>query len=173
MNTPANTTYNHAAENYSVHERIIHFLTPYHTIDSTSCAAVEMALLIHAGTQVTDSPQTDGETRDDMMLQNYLAVVESLPIDKVRPGSLQDAMAMKIRLHGSKKDINSPRVWDRFKDIRSDLRTNYLISDKFTTDTLSKYIVRKTQVHRLCTDYICAECLSFSGVCISSAAAHD
>jgi hypothetical protein len=51
--------YDQAAENYSVHERIIHFLTPYHIIDSASRAAVDMALLIHAGTQVTDSPQTD------------------------------------------------------------------------------------------------------------------
>jgi hypothetical protein len=118
---------------------------------------------IHAGTQVTDSPQTDGETRDDRMLQNYIAAVESLPFDKFHPDSLQ--AAMKIRLHGSKKDTSSPHLWDRFKDTRSDLRTNYLISDNIPSgkqlrDVYNQHIIkvyRKENVSSLlvCSLYLC------------------
>jgi hypothetical protein len=143
--------YHQAVENYSVHERIIHFLSPYHTIDSTSRAAVEMALLIHPGTQGTDRPQTDGETRDDRILQNYVAAVESLPFDKFHPDSLQ--AAMKIRLHGS-NDINSPLLWDRFKDIHSYPRTNYLISENIPSGKQLREVYNQHSIKVYCKENI-------------------
>lgn len=56
-----------AMEKHSIQERIIHFLSPENINHITRCS-VERAILIEAGTIVTDDKTTDSASRNTLML---------------------------------------------------------------------------------------------------------
>lgn len=118
--------YDEAADKYSIQERIIHFLHP-HLITSVSRPAVERAVVIEAGTIVTDDKTMDVAARNDLMLTSYKNILQAIPENMFQPVSLKDKMLAK--LWQGKNDICGDRLWEKFKEVRSDLRTNYKFND--------------------------------------------
>ena len=123
---PHGAEFDQAAQQYSIHQRIIHFLHPHH-ISNVTRASVERALLIEAGTIVTDSKTMDKDSRSTLMVETYRELVKGFDSHHFHPESLQSTMLS--RLYQAKLDISGQQLWDRFKEYRNDLRSNFNIQD--------------------------------------------
>jgi hypothetical protein len=113
----------YAAENYSFHDRVIYFLGG-NSINSTSRKSVEITMLIEAGTIVTDEPTTDVKHRAQMMHEKYVELVEKFPPNNFNPPELKTLM--KTKLYQSKQPLNGERLWTKFNDYRSEIRSTYM-----------------------------------------------
>ena len=108
---PHGAEFDEAAQQYSIHQRVIHFLHPHH-ISSVTRASVERALLIEAGTIVTDCKTMDKDSRSTLMVETYHELVKGFDFDShhFHPKSLQTTMLSK--LYQAKSDISGKQLWE-------------------------------------------------------------
>jgi hypothetical protein len=112
-----------AAKKYSFQERVIHFLSPGNINHLTRCS-VERAILIEAGTIVTDDKTTDSESRNRLMLKTYLSILDGFEDTHF---AMKVKAQMRKRLYQAKSDLSGRQLWEKFKDVCGDLRSNYNI----------------------------------------------
>jgi hypothetical protein len=96
--------------------------------DATTLPAVEHATLIESGTVVTDDKIMDmgRGNRNHLMKTVCKTIVDGFPSHLFHPKSTKEVMI--TRLYQAKSDITGERLWDKFKDVRSDLQTTYKIA---------------------------------------------
>ncbi|KAL3788791.1 hypothetical protein HJC23_006244 [Cyclotella cryptica] len=112
----------YAAAEFSIHQRIMHFLRG-RKIDHVTRQNVEICLLIEAGGSVTYERTTTVAVRNRMMLERYHNLLRGFsPSDFARP-SLSTEMTQC--LYNAKKDMTGDRLWKKFEDWRKELRTKY------------------------------------------------
>ncbi|KAL3799820.1 hypothetical protein HJC23_010470 [Cyclotella cryptica] len=105
----------YAAEELSVHQRIMHFLRG-RKIDQVTRQNVEICLLIEAGGSVTSERTTTVAVQNRMMLERYHNLLRGFsPSDFARPSL---ATEMTQCLYNAKKDMTGDRLWKKFEDWR-------------------------------------------------------
>jgi hypothetical protein len=118
----ANGEGDYAIQDFSVQQRIMHFLRE--RIDNRKNRQnVEICLLVEAGSSVSDERATTTDVRNQMMLERYVNLVRSFQTDDFVSPSVQEEMAMK--LFNAKKGITGAHLWKKFKDWRKEIRTLY------------------------------------------------
>ena len=112
----------YAAEEFLIHQRIMHFLRG-RKIDQVTRQNVEICLLIEAGGSVTSERTTTVAVRNRMMLERYHNLLHGFSLSDFARPSLPTEMAQC--LYNAKKEMTGERLWKKFEDWRKELRTKY------------------------------------------------
>ena len=88
---------------------------------------MECTILIDAGAIVTDDKTMDTGRRNHLTKMTYKIIMDGFPSHLLHPKCMKKVML--TRLYQAKLDITCERLWDKFKEVCSDLQTNYKISD--------------------------------------------
>lgn len=148
---PHGPEFDTAVERFSAQERIIHFLHP-NGINNTTRSSVERALIIQAGTIVTDDKTMDSNARNTLLVETYRQLIRGFEDQVFQPLSIKEDMLVK--LYQAKTDLNGKELWTKFKDIRADLRSNFNISDNIPSgkqlrDVYNAYLVEMFKTHEV------------------------
>lgn len=142
---PHGPEFDTAAERYSFVERMIHFSYPY-ICDANTRVAWERAIIIQAGTIIIDDKTMDTNSRNQLLVETYKGLVRSFPDSAFSSPELKEKMVSK--LYNAKTELNGKQLWDKFKEVRNDLRTNYNIKDdipsgKRLRDVYNSFMAKK------------------------------
>ena len=113
----------YTANDFSIQNRVMHFLYGDHTDNKRNRQNVEISLLIEAGTSVTEEKTITSQRHNQLMLDKYVNIVRNFKPDDFVSPSLQEEMATK--LYNAKAGLTGERLWAKFMDWRKEIRMKY------------------------------------------------
>jgi hypothetical protein len=125
MNEETNYEGDYAASDFNFHERLAHFMDKENVrIDSVSRKAVEITLLLEAGSIVTSEATSSNEDKYKMMEEKYIGFVDG--IHDIYFSNLNTKNLMKQKLYQAHEPITGKRLWEKFNEYRKEIRTEYI-----------------------------------------------
>ena len=112
----------YSSEKFPVHERIVHWLGG--RIKISHQKAVESCLIFAMGIKLWGQEPTKKHIRNSLVEQLYKSNVDSLPDNVMDDSTMKDSL--KSRLMKAKCDLNGGQLQRRFRDIRKEVRAQYI-----------------------------------------------
>jgi hypothetical protein len=150
---PHGPEFDTAVTQFSIQEHIIHFLHP-NAINNITRSSVERAIVLEAGTIVTDDKTMDSNARNTLLVETYCQIVRGYEDHVFQPISIKKEMLTKM--YQAKMEINGKQLWQKFKDVRADLRANFNISNNIPSgkqlrDVYNLFLVNMYKTHEVRT----------------------
>lgn len=139
-----------------MHQYIQHLFC-VHPIDSKSCTSCKCALLIEARTIVLDDKQTDATCCNNLMELTYKELLDSFG-NHFGPSLKQD---MLLKLYQTKNTISGERLWEKVKDVCSELKTGYSATLSENIRTLPS-VKQLQDIHKVYIVKNVSECIFFT-----------
>lgn len=143
---------------FPLHRRIMHFLGEDSLINEVNRKAVEYALIIEAGSSVSEEETTDNAQKESLMLAKYLSIIDDLPNDIFFNTNIKAIMRSKLYMARVDNPMTGKSLYRKFVDIRRDIRREYwnnlptgiatLASGNQLRDAYNSFIVHKFKKER-------------------------
>ncbi len=125
VNDETNYDGDYAASDFIFHERLAFFMDKENVrVDSVSRKAVEIALLIEAGSIVTSEATASNDAKWKLMEKKYIEQVKG--IHDIYFTNLSMKNKMMERLYQAHEPFTGKRLWEKFNEYRKEIRTEYI-----------------------------------------------
>ena len=115
----------YAASEFTFHERLAFFMDKENVrVDSVSRKAVEITLLIEAGSIVTSEATASNDAKYKLMEEKYIELVKG--IHDIYFSNINTKNLMTEKLYQAHEPFTGKRLWERFNEYRKEIRTEYI-----------------------------------------------